>query len=162
MVVGADTSQIDASIFANTPVLINGNKFGAVTHNVFSTSYATVGTRAGGCEVKNVHVVLDSSIILPKLSLGQYSAAVLAEWQRHIGALTAHEMQHANNGRYTAETIAGRLYNFKSAMPCEVMRPRLDQAIQQLIRNMGAWDERLDRETNHGETQGAYIRKGIK
>lgn len=162
LVSGRDTTALERAVFATTPVAMNGQRYGAVTHNEFRTSYSAVGTGDGGCEIKNVRVILDSTIILPKLAPGQYSRAVLAEWSRYIGALTAHEMQHANNGKYTAETIAARLFNFRAPMPCLEMRPKLDRAIDSLIKNMGQWDANLDRDTNHGATQGAFLRKGIR
>lgn len=159
---GITTTEIDRSIYNNTPVVMGGQRYGAVTHNTFRTSYSAVTTGEGGCEVKNVSVVLDSTVVLPELVPGQHSQAVLNEWRRHLQALTAHEMQHAHNGKYTAETIAGRLFGFHAQMPCSEMKPRLDLAIDQLVNNMGAWDKRLDQTTQHGKTQGAYLQTGIR
>jgi len=162
LVSGASTDELERSIFESTPVFISGRRYGAVTKNEFATSYAAVGTSEGGCEVRNVKVLLNSTVILPKLAPGRYSGALLAEWQRYIGALTAHEMQHANNGKYTAETLAKRLYNFKAPIPCSQMKPKLDQALDRLVKNMGHWDLELDRQTAHGATQGATLKKGVK
>lgn len=155
---GMTTAEISQSVFKNTPVRINGGRFGAVTHNRFSTSYSAVSTSTGGCEVKNARVVLDSTIVLPRLVQGGHSPNVMAEWERYIGALRAHEQLHANNGKYTAETLASRLYAFKSNLPCTQMRSRLDEAVDRLIQNMGEWDRRLDAETQHGKSQGAFLR----
>lgn len=157
-VTGMTTAEISQSVFKNTPVKMNGGRFGAVTHNSFSTSYSAVPTSQGGCEVKNARVVLDSTIVLPRLIQAGQSPIVLAEWERYIGALRAHEQLHANNGKFTAETLASRLYAFKSNLPCPQMRLRLDEAVDRLIQNMGAWDQRLDAETQHGKTQGAFLR----
>lgn len=103
-------------------------------------------------------MALDSTIVLPRLIQGGQSPIVLAEWERYIGALRAHEQLHANNGKFTAETLASRLYAFKSNLPCPQMRARLDEAVDRLIQNMGAWDQRLDAETQHGKSQGAFLR----
>lgn len=159
---GSTTAEISSSVFKNTPVVMNGNRFGAVTHNQFNTGYSTVSTASGGCEVKNARIVLNSTIVLPNLIRNGQSPAVLAEWERYIGALRAHEQMHANNGKYTAETLISRLYNFRAEMPCPSMRAKLDQAVDRLINNMGAWDQQLDSQTEHGKSQGAYLRPGFR
>lgn len=159
---GSTTAEINNSVFQNTPVVLNGGKYGAVTHNQFNTGYSTVPTSIGGCEVKNVRIVLNSTIVLPNLVPGGQSPMVLAEWERYIGALRAHEQMHANNGKYTAETLASRLYDFKANMSCPEMRVRLDQAVDRLINNMGLWDQELDSKTEHGKSQGAFLRPGFR
>jgi len=159
---GSTTAEIRNSIFRNTPIRINGSPYGAITENRFTTGYSSVGTSSGGCEVKNARVFLDSKITLPRLVPSGQSPAVMAEWERYIGALRAHEMMHATNGRYTAQTVASRLYNFKSQMPCVQMRSKLDTAVNQLIQNMGVWDQQLDAQTEHGKSQGAFLQPGFK
>lgn len=159
---GSTTAEISASVFKNTPVVMDGNRFGAVTHNQFQTGFSVVPTASGGCEVKNARIVLNSTIVLPNLVRNGQSANVLAEWERYIGALRAHEQMHANNGKYTAETLLNRLYDFKAEMPCPVMKAKLDQAVDRLINNMGAWDQKLDSQTEHGKTQGAFLRPGFR
>lgn len=161
-VVGSTTDQIRASVFHNTPIRINGSPYGAVTENHFDRAYSAVTTGAGGCEVKNVRVHLISRITLPRLVRDGQSETVLSEWQRYIGALRAHEMMHAQNGRYTAETIASRLFSVKSSMPCSQMQQLLNAAVEQLIENMGKWDEQLDATTEHGRSQGAFLRPGFQ
>ncbi len=161
-VAGMTTAEISQSVFQNTPVGMDGGRFAAVTHNRFSTSYSAVATTQGGCEVKNARVVLDSTILLPRLVESGQSARVLAEWNRYIGALRAHEQLHASNGKFTAETLATRLFAFKSHLPCQQMRVKLDQAVDRLIQNMGDWDRRLDSETQHGKSQGVYLRPGFR
>lgn len=161
-VTGSTTDQIRASVFHNTPIRINGSPYGAVTENHFDRAYSAVTTSAGACEVKNVRVHLISRITLPRLVQNGQSEAVLSEWQRYIGALRAHEMMHAQNGRYTAETIASRLFSVKSAMPCPQMQQLLNAAVEQLIENMGKWDEQLDAKTEHGRSQGAFLRPGFQ
>lgn len=161
-VTGSTTAEISNSVFHSTPVVMNGGRYGAVTHNQFNTGYSTVPTANGGCEVKNVRILLNSTIVLPDLVLNGQSESVLAEWERYIGALRAHEQMHANNGKYTAETLATRLYDFKAGMPCSQMRVWLDQAVDRLINNMGTWDQDLDAKTEHGKTQGAFLRPGFR
>ncbi|NVL48654.1 DUF922 domain-containing Zn-dependent protease [Pseudomonas syringae pv. actinidiae] len=161
-VTGSTTDEIIAAVFKNTPVVMDGDRFGAVTHNQFQTAFSVVPTASGGCEVKNARIVLDSTIVLPSLVVNGQSPAVLAEWERYIGALRAHELMHANNGKYIAETLIGRLYDFQAQMSCEVMKTMLDQAVDRLINNMGTWDQRLDSQTEHGKTQGAFLRPGFR
>lgn len=159
---GLTTAEIGQSVFRNSPVVIDGGRYGAVTRNDFSTHYSAVANSHGGCEVKNVRIVLDSTIVLPDLVRSTQSPQVLAEWERYIGALRAHEMMHANNGKYTAETLAARLFNFKSNLPCDQMKAKLDLAIDRLVQNMGAWDQQLDSTTQHGRSQGAFLRPGFQ
>lgn len=159
---GRTTAEISASVFHNTPVRMNGGKFGAVTRNEFNTGYSAVATSRGGCEVKNARVILNSTVVLPKLVVNGQSRVVLAEFERYLGALRAHEKMHANNGKHTAETVLARLYSFKADMPCREMRVRLDRAVEQLIKNMGIWDQQLDAQTEHGKSQGAYLRPDFR
>lgn len=162
LVKGAGTTEIAQSVYENTPVQMEGGRYGAVTQNQITTSYSAVATGQGGCEVKNARIQLDSTIVLPKLEEDNHSPSVLLEWARYSGALRAHEMQHANNGKYIAETLAGRLYNFKSTLPCHEMRARLDLAVDRLIKNMAVWDKQMDAKTQHGRSQGAFLRPGIR
>lgn len=155
---GMTTAEIGKSVFQNTPVRMNGGTYGAVTHNRFTTSYSSVATAQGGCEVKNAMVQLESTVVLPQLVRAGQSATVLAEWERYIGALRAHEGMHANNGKHIASTLAKRLYDFKSLLPCNQMKAKLDQSVDGLINNMGEWDRQLDLTTEHGKSQGAFLR----
>jgi predicted secreted Zn-dependent protease len=159
---GTTTAEISTSVFQKTPVKMNNGRFGAVTYNEFTTNYSTVGAGRGGCEVKNARIQLDSTIVLPQLVETDQSEAVIGEWGRYIGALRAHEQMHANNGKLTAETLASRLYDFKSSLPCAEMRVKLDQALDRLIQNMGEWDKQLDAQTEHGKSQGAFLRPVFK
>ncbi|MFL1449387.1 DUF922 domain-containing protein [Pseudomonas tritici] len=161
-VTGSTSMAIRASVFDNTPVKMQGGRYGAVTRNEFNTGYSVVATYLGGCEVRNARVVLNSTVVLPQLVRDGQSAVVMAEWERYLGALRAHEQMHANNGKHTAETVLGRLYNFKANMSCPDMRAKLDAAVGLLIQNMGEWDRRLDAQTEHGKTQGAYLRPDFR
>lgn len=159
---GSTTTEISKSVFQNTPVKGNFGRYGAVTHNRFTTNYSSVAMAEGGCEVKNALIQLDSTIVLPQLMEVGQSESVMGEWGRYIGALRAHEMMHANNGKYTAETLASRLYDFKTTLPCAQMRAMLDQAVDRLIKNMGDFDTQLDLQTEHGKTQGAFLRPDFR
>ncbi len=161
-VTGSTTDEINQSIFSVSPILIRGTRYGAVTKNEFQTGYSRVATEKGGCEVRNVRVVLNSTILLPQLTQGYHSPAVMNEWRRYMAALIAHEQLHALNGKHTAQTLASRLFGFKSDLPCDEMGERLNAAIDKLIDNMGEWDRELDSTTHHGHTQGAFLQNGIR
>lgn len=159
---GATTDEINASIFQNTPVRIDGRKFGALTVNKFSTNYSTINTSSGGCEVKNVRIGLNSKVILPRLANQDVSDGVRAEWFRYINALAEHERLHANNGKQIAETLSKRLFGFASDLSCKETTVLLNRGIDRLIGNMSEWDRALDHATEHGRAQGAYLRGGIR
>lgn len=159
---GKTTDEIQRSLFERTPVLMPGGRYGAVTHNRIRTNYSAVGNKSGGCEIKNVRVVLDSTVVLPRLVTPNVSPAVRREWDRYINALAHHEQLHANNGKHIAQTVSQRLFGLKSQHQCDVTLRQLKSGIDHLIKGMAKWDDELDRRTNHGRSQGAFLQEGIR
>tara|TARA_R110002124_G_scaffold128157_19_gene288720 strand:+ start:17759 stop:18349 length:591 start_codon:yes stop_codon:yes gene_type:complete len=158
---GRTTDEINRSIFENTPIMMSGRRYGAVTKNDFITNFDQIASRRGGCEVRNVRVELKSKVILPKLTPAYQSNQVSQEWNRYLSALIDHEKLHANNARRTAETLVTRLFGLESDLPCDQMKVKLNQAIDLLVSRMGAWDLRLDQQTSHGAAQGAFLQGGL-
>lgn len=159
---GMSTDEINRSIFSNSPISISGQKYGAVTRNDFSTGFDRISTPQGGCEVRNVRVRLTSRVMLPQLVNSGQSPQVIHEWNRYIGALIAHEKLHANNAKLTADTLVARLFGLRGHLPCDKMAVSLNTAIDVLVARMGDWDKKLDHETKHGSSQGAFLRGGIR
>lgn len=158
---GRTISEIHDSMYRNSPIRSAEGTYGGLTTNTITANYDLMQT-SSGCEVRNPVVKLKSIVTLPRLTEDVRSVGTVREWERFIGALRAHELMHARNGRSIAKTVLTRLYNFKSAQACEAIRARLDQAISTLIENMNEFDRHLDRDTSHGATQGAALNLRIR
>ena len=157
-VTGNTIAEIKRSMAKNSPIRTGNKGFGGVTVWSLDTTYTTVETPDGGCEVRDPKVFLKIKIMLPKLRPGpRLSRRAMAEWERFLGALRAHEMLHAKNGLYTAETIEKRMTNLRTKVSCPRTKEVLNQGSQVLISNITQRDRDMDRDTRHGETQGAYL-----
>lgn len=157
-VTGSTIAEIKRSMAKKSPIRTGNKGFGGVTVWSLDTTYTTVETPDGGCEVRDPKVFLKVKIVLPKLRPGpRLSRQARAEWERFLGALRAHEMLHAKNGLYTAETIEKRMTNLRTKVSCHRTKEVLNQGSQALISNITQRDRDMDRDTRHGETQGAYL-----
>lgn len=159
---GQTVAALKQSMFQNTPVRSEQGTYGGVTENSIETTYDLISTADGGCTVRNPMVRLLSVVTLPKLAEPIASGAVAAEWDRFLGALRAHELIHAQNGRSMANTVLKRLNGVRTQSSCDQVSPRLKHAISKLIDNMGEYDRQIDETTNHGETQGAVLNTRIR
>jgi len=159
---GRTMEEIRASMFGNSPVRNAEESFGGVTKSQIWTSYDLLNEEDGGCSLRNPSVRIDIHMTLPQLGGGQRTAAVQHEWERFMGALRAHELMHAQNGNYIAKTVLDRMMGFKTKLSCTDTRPRLNEAIQTLIQRMNDYDKKLDKDTNHGATQGAQLNLRIQ
>jgi predicted secreted Zn-dependent protease len=161
-VTGNTVTEIQRSIGKRTPIRSGTKFYGGVTRWKLDTTYKAREMASGGCAVIEPVVYLDVQVLLPKLVPGpRITRPVLAEWDRFLGALRAHEQLHALNGLHTARTLEQRMTNLKTAFNCQKMRDMLTEASQALIKNINQRDIDMDRETNHGETQGAYLNTEI-
>lgn len=154
---GRTMEEIRSSMFGNSPVRNAEGSFGGVTKSQIWTNFDLLNEGDGGCSLRNPSVRIDIKMTLPKLDQGQRSAAVQHEWERFIGALRAHELMHAQNGSYIANTVLTRMMGFKTKLSCAETRPKLNDAIQTLMQRMNDYDKNLDKVTNHGATQGAQL-----
>jgi predicted secreted Zn-dependent protease len=117
---------------------------------------------ADGCKVINPVVYLSVQVTLPKLIPGiNTTPAVLQEWERFLGALRAHELQHAVSGQHTARKVEQRLSNLQTRYSCERTKAMLTESTAALIHDSNRFDVELDKRTKHGLTQGAYLRDEV-
>lgn len=155
--------DIQNSVRANTPIREGDTVYGGATQWKIDTRFTMSSTPTGGCKVEDAVVYLNIFITLPKLQeMPGTRPNVLAEWERFLGALRAHELVHAQNGRYTANTLLKKMTGLKTPMSCSLTREAIETATSSLIERIGARDIVYDKQTQHGATQGAKLNLKIK
>lgn len=161
-VTGQTISEIQKSIAESTPSKEGTYYYAGVTIWDLNSSYDLVDT-AKGCAVKNSEVRLNTTIHLPQLAETRLvSASVRAEWTRFSNALKTHEMLHAKNAYRAAMTLLSKISRVDTAVPCLRARTIIQEGTDALINNISDFDRQLDRQTQHGKTQGAFLNMGVR
>lgn len=162
-VTGRTLPEIQASIGQNAPSQNGDTYYAGTTVWRLGSTYDFMTLANGGCALTNPQVTVNITISLPTLQNDQQrSLAVLREWNRFYTGLRAHEMLHAANGKRTAQILLNRLSGVRTELPCDRLRVVVSDATQALIKQLGQYDTDLDRQTNHGATQGAALDLNIQ
>lgn len=160
-VAGRSMAEIQHSIAMNAPSKSGGSYYAGVTIWNLNSTYDLIQIPQG-CRIDNGQVFLNVVVHLPKISnFNLLSAPVLREWVRFSSALKTHEMLHAQNSYRAASTLLKKISGTKTSVPCVRAKSIVEEATSTLINRISDFDRQLDRETNHGATQGAYLNMNI-
>lgn len=111
-----------------------------------------------GCRIEQVKVKLDVRYELPSWSPDNGAkAALVTKWNRYIEALKKHERGHALNGEAAAEEVKVALDRLGSSPTCEAAEAEANRIGRAITDKYSGKDGDLDRQTNHGKTQGAIF-----
>jgi len=110
---------------------------------------------AGGCAVANASTETHIEYTLPRwVDEDAAPPELRASWKRFIDALTEHEEGHGRLARELAEQIEFAIRSLPPEPTCEELDRKVNELANRLIRE-DKTQEAYDRETGHGETQGA-------
>jgi predicted secreted Zn-dependent protease len=108
-----------------------------------------------GCDITSSAVNLESVTTLPRwVDRNRADSALVAEWDRYIGALRSHENGHRDIGYRAAAEIQRTLRRF-SAGSCASISPQANHVARDILERHKRENSEYDEETRHGATEGA-------
>jgi predicted secreted Zn-dependent protease len=108
-----------------------------------------------GCNITSSAVNLQSVTTLPRwVDRDRADSALVAEWDRYIGALRLHENGHRDIAYRAAAEIQRTLRRF-AAGSCTSISPQANRVAQDILERHQRENSVYDEETRHGATQGA-------
>ena len=150
---GSTPAELRTSMLASGPEE-SGGRFYAYTswHVRWRYDYAPAG---GVCRMDEVDVRFRSRIQLPRWDPPtDADDPTVAAWREFVAALREHEYGHRDIGARAARDILQRLRSM-SVRRCENMSERANAEAHGILDLYRLEEDRYDRTTNHGETQGA-------
>jgi predicted secreted Zn-dependent protease len=111
---------------------------------------------ASGCRVAEVETTLDVEMTLPRWEAPADADRRLAQrWNDYLLALTGHEEGHAQIAAEAARQVRRRVGQLPAAATCEAATRASNAVAEQVLREANEQERQYDRDTRHGETQGA-------
>lgn len=132
--------------------------YAANTSYWLGARYSSVASGNGVCTLTNVSVMLRTHQVFPRLAAtASTPAALRAQWQKYMSALSTHEQGHVTINQQYAQQVLRALQGLPPTACAHV-----DSAADRIIANVGAEmrgaNDAYDARTNHGTTQGAIWR----
>lgn len=152
----AAEQRLYEAIDAASPIRQDGRVFHGYTRWDLNWRFATQARSDGRCRITSVFVELRITIDLPELREG--SEAQRAAFAAYLPALREHEMGHAQNGRDAAAAIERRIFILPEMRSCIELNQQANQIGQQAVAEFQRRDVQYDQRTQHGKTQGAWLR----
>lgn len=108
-----------------------------------------------GCRIDRVEVQLTATILLPRLDSADQGQQ--ARFDDYLAALKEHELGHLGFGQRAAREIGWGIRKLGSASSCDELEATANEVGQRVLSYYQQQDERYDRVTGHGRTQGAVL-----
>ncbi len=152
-VVGNTTQALAASLHKRSP-LERGRRFYGLTEWEVNTEYRWV-ERPTGCSMEDVVVRIAVQTRLPRWrDRGRADLSTRRAWDQFVYNLGVHEAQHRTQIADAAEAMRWRLVSLREPT-CRTMKRAAQRALEAEIDACKASNDRYDRTTGHGRTQGA-------
>ena len=147
--------SLNRQVRAASPIRDGGQVYYGHTHWDAHWDFRWNSDASGRCRLTSVQVSLRTEILLPQLRGADSRQA--AAFERFIVALRRHEMGHYEHGKQAAAEIERDLLALPPASSCAALEAQANQGAQRSIARFAAMDGQYDRETRHGESQGARL-----
>jgi len=154
-VAGHTATKLRQELDVKGPLDRNGKRFdGRTTWRLnWTYRYAPDGN---GCRFTGMSASLAGTIILPRWTHSEHAShSLVKKWDGYLAALRIHEEGHYAHGVAAKREVETLGQSFRIPGDCkEIARIFNDEASAIVARYM-ALDVTYDRDTGHGETQGA-------
>jgi predicted secreted Zn-dependent protease len=111
---------------------------------------------ASGCSVRSLSVTVDVTITFPHWTPpGDVSPELEEQWRAYLAALRVHEDGHKRIALEAANEIATALSSLPVYPSCAKLERDADATGQRILERYRQQELTYDRETEHGDTQGA-------
>ena len=157
-ITGATAEDLRRQMEQFGPADPTGKRWPASTDIRFHWDYRTRDT-AAGCTMQSVRLAAQITFVLPKWNPPAGTPEDLRQrWTAFQAALAHHEAGHQQIGIATLRQLLQQLHALPPASSCAA----LDAAARAVQQQALVWGDqehrRYDEETDHGRTQGAYLR----
>lgn len=136
-----------------SPIKEKGEVFHAHTYTYIKWNFKWE-IKNSKCQIKSVTTSVDVTYTYPKLRTR--NADVKLVWSKWYPKLIIHEEGHKNLAIKIGKEIERIIMPMKSAN-CEMLEKKADNAGYKKIAKLDKLNKNYDKETNHGETQGAWL-----
>jgi hypothetical protein len=129
------------------------------TRSPMRWTWRTESTRSGSCAIRDVMVVINAQITLPRwVPPANADTMVVNEWNRFLTALEVHEAGHKDISAKAGKAIIDRLRNISS--PCALLNNRANDIARDIVTKQMEEQRAYDATTRHGLTQGTAFGMG--
>ncbi|GGX58605.1 DUF922 domain-containing protein [Saccharospirillum salsuginis] len=150
----SDESISDA-LYRASPILEAGRVFHGYTRWWVEWRFWWRETANRQCRIDRVSVEVQGEIQLPRLDGGTPSQR--ERFNRYREALHQHELVHYGFGLRAGREIENSLRNLPPEASCLELETRANETGYEILRDYRQLEDRYDRETEHGRTQGAWL-----
>ncbi len=154
---GNTTKDLVHEMEEKGPVDKSGRRFPAYTEWRVSWVFRYESSPAS-CKLTELTASVEGTMTLPHwVDAGSAPAALAREWQNYVAALRVHENGHYAHGVQAANEIRALANSIQPAENCSALSREVADRAQSVLDKFRAVDETYDRQTNHGQTQGAVL-----
>jgi len=110
----------------------------------------------GSCAIETVHCDATAEVTLPHLQSSDPDTN--ARFQTYLAALKVHEGGHVRIAETAAQQADAAIRALPAAADCASLTREANDAGRRILDRSRSDEVRYDQETQHGKTQGAWIR----
>ena len=150
-------TQLVHEMEAKGPVGPDGKRYPAYTrwHVAWDYQYRS---GPGACKITDFTAKLEGTMTLPRwIDSESAPKSLVRSWQAMVAALRIHENGHYAHGIEAAREIGALPDSIRPAADCATLEKQINGRAQAIMDKYAALDAEYDRETRHGQTQGAIL-----
>jgi predicted secreted Zn-dependent protease len=154
---GATAQDLRADLSRLGPVGDTGIRGDAYTEYRIAWKFSMT-LKGRSCRADNAAVELDVTMRLPSWVPPEgVDAQLIATWDRFSEVLREHEDGHHRLAIAAAAEVRRRLRGRVGAASCLALRKKLDDTVNQVLRDYREKQQDYDRDTDYGRAQGTNI-----
>ncbi|WP_457789027.1 DUF922 domain-containing protein [Pseudomonas sp. PL-6] len=138
-----------------SPIRLGGQTYHGFTRWQVEWRFWWREARDGRCRIERSSTQLQASITLPRLHGGD--AQQQQRFARYLAALEEHELGHYRIGQAAAQAIDAALLALPEQADCKTLEQQANARAHATLQRHIEREHRYDRDTGHGETQGAWL-----
>ena len=146
---------LSAQLYAASPIKEEGQTFHGHTNWTLQWTLKLSADKSGFCRISSAKTQLHAVVILPKLDGA--NTQQLASFDRYVAALQQHELGHYKIAEQAAQAIEHKLHAVKGMRNCATLQAYANKNAQRTLDYFNEKNRQYDRETNHGQMQGAWL-----
>ena len=154
---GTTLEQIVREKHARGPKWVDGRRYGASTRPAIGWEFVYRET-SEGCELESVQTHVDILFTMP-LWVDKASAPkwLQRKWDKYYTALEEHENWHMKLAVRSAQLIEDTFLELKPRSSCTMLQVVAETKGKEILKASQKAQIKLDKETEHGRTQGAVL-----
>jgi predicted secreted Zn-dependent protease len=154
---GARVCDLEKQINTNGTRWNDGRTYAAVTSWDVNYSYDVADDKDGKCSVKSVKTKVDIVYHLPRRNCPTSTPQMTLIWDNYMVNLKHHEFGHKDLTVKVAEELNETLASLQGFSSHEELDREAKRRTGEKLRKLNEIQIAYDKETKHGETQGAVL-----